>query len=355
MKNMTKDDFQAAHTIGVGALDFRGAVLARVWAPDVSEGPTGRVEKSVAAGPRLVRLRAESLSVDANAGEVHCSGDVSVRSQELDRSRVRSLDCQELQMSLLEGMTGIKQVVATDRVVLESQGRIATGGKLVFDGVRNVAELTRQPKVWYGENVILGRKVSYNVETGIFSVLDDVRGEFYTEKELKVADNRGGEQASKSQASKIGARTLEEEASLSLSESIRRPGKIEFSADKLDYNEKTMEGSYSGGVVIRKGEAVFSADSIKMVGNPVSGSIETLLAQGNVRVQDGARVLLADQATYYNDEQKVVLLGSPKVFEFGKIITRGAVVTLYLGKKEFEIEGQDEAKIKTTFFLPKKK
>jgi lipopolysaccharide transport protein LptA len=195
-------------------------------------------------------------------------------------------------------------------------------------------------------------------------MLDDVSGVFYSEKELKVDGNRGGDQASKtqaskSQASKNGDRTLEEEASLSLSESIRRPGKVEFSADKLDYNEKTKEGSYSGEVVIRKGEAVFSADSIKMVGDVASGSIETLLAQGNVRVQDGARVLLAEQATYYDDEQKVVLLGSPKVFEFGKIITRGAVVTLYLGKKEFEIEGQasengDEAKIKTTFFLPEK-
>lgn len=331
MKNPGKADFQ------VGALDFRGTVLSRVWAPDVFEGHTGE------AGPRLVQLSAESLSVDATGGEVRCSGDVSFR------SRDQSLDCQELQMSLLEGMSGIRQLVATDRVVLESQGRIATGGKLVFDGLRNVAELTRQPKVWYGENVILGRKVSYNIKTGIFSVFDDVRGEFYSEKELRVADNRGG-----AQASKIRGHSLEEQASLSLSESIRRPGKVEFSADKLDYNEKTMEGTYAGEVVIRKGEAVFSADSVRMVGDVGSGSIQTLEAQGNVRVQDGTRVLRAEQATYYDDEQKVVLLGSPKVFEFGKMITRGAVVTLYLGRKEYEIEGEDEAKIKTTLFLPGK-
>jgi len=316
--------------VQIESLDFGGSVEARVLSPDASEGPDGD------EGLRLVRLHAKRLSVDSSVGEVHCSGDVSIHSQD------QALSCRELQMTFLEGMSGIERLVARERVVLESQGRIATGGKFVFDGVHKIAELTRQPKVWYGENVILGRKVSYDLETGDISVIDRVSGVFYSEKELKVGQNGEGGQE----------HAVKDEGHLSLSESIRRPGKVELSADRLDYNEKTMEGCYSGGVVVRKGEAIFSADSVKMIGDPASGKIETLEAHGNVRVQDGLRVLRAERAIYHGEEQKVVLFGSPKVYEFGKIITRGSRVTLYLGKKEYEIQGEGETKIKTTFFLP---
>ncbi len=327
MKSMGRGDVQ------IESLDFGGSVEARVLSPDRSKGP------DTDARLRLVRLHAQELSVDTSGGEVHCSGDVSIHSQD------QALSCQELQMTLSEGMSGIERLVARESVVLETQGRMATGGKFVFDGLRNVAELTRQPKVWYGENVILGRKVFYDLQTGNLSVIDRVNGVFYSEKELGVGQKGEGGQE----------HTSENEATLSLSDSIRRPGKVELSADRLDYNEKTMEGSYSGGVVVRKGEAVFSADSIKMIGDPASGKIETLEARGNVRVQDGLRVLRAERAIYYDDEQKVVLFGSPKVYEFGKIITRGTLVTLYLKKKEYEIKGEDETKIKTTFFVPEKR
>jgi len=316
--------------IEVESLDFDGLVEARIWAPDSSS------ESSQDGGPRLVELHADRLSIDANAGEVQCSGNVSIHSED------RSLSCQELKMTLLKGMTGIKQLVAREHVVLEGQGRMATGGKLVFNGEREVAELTRQPKVWYGDNVILGRKVAYNLKTGNLSVIDRARGVFYNEEELEVEGiDEGAEDGN------TGGRSA-----LSLSESIRRPGMVELSADRLDYNENTMEGSYSGNVVIRKGDAVFSADSVKMKGNVTSGEITSLEAVGNVRVQDGARVLLAERAVYYDDEQKVMLFGNPKVYEFGKMITRGAVVTLYLGRKEYEIKGEEDAKIKTTLFIP---
>jgi len=325
-KSLYKGDVQ------MESLDFGGSVEARVLSPDASEEPGGDAEL------RVVRLQAKRLFVDVSGAEVHCSGEVSIQSQD------QALSCLELQMTFLENMSGIERLVAMKRVVLESQGRIATGGKFVFDGVQKVAELTRQPKIWYGENVILGRKVSYELETGILSVIDRVSGVFYSEKELEIGQHGEDDQE----------RTIEDESTPSLSESIRQPGKVELSADRLDYSEKTMEGCYSGGVEVRKGEAVFSADSVEMIGDPASGKIRTLEANGNVRVKDGLRILRAEQAIYYDDEQKVVLLGSPKVYEFGKIITRGSTVTLYLDRREYEIQGEDETKIKTTFFLPEK-
>jgi len=314
----------------IQSLDFAGSVRANVWAPNRSNNGSQPAES------RPAELLADKLSVNVASGKAHCSGDVSVHWQD------RSLRCKRLDMAFLDGMSGLDWLVARDDVVIEAQGRIATGGKFVLEGASQVAELTRQPKVWYSDNVIEGRKVLYQLKTGDLSIIDNVSGVFYNQKELKMGNGRAG--------GKKGS--LDKSESLLASESLRKPGKIELRADRLDYNEKTMQGSYSGGVVLRKGESVFSADTIKMSGDPVAGQIGTLEAEGNVRVQDGTKVLRAEKALYYDDEQKVVLLGMPKVFELGKIITRGKVVTLYLGKQEYEIEGEENNKIKTTIFVP---
>ncbi len=314
----------------IQSLDFAGSVKANVWAPSRSNNG------SQAAESRPGELLADKLSVNVASGKAHCSGDVSVHWQD------RSLRCKRLNIAFLEGMSGLDWLVARDDVVLETQGRIATGGKFVLEGASQVATLTRQPKVWYSENVIAGRKVLYQLKTGDLSIIDNVTGVFYNQKELKMGN--GGAEDKKG--------SLDKSESLSVSESLRRPGKIELCADRFDYNEKTMQGSYSGGVVLRKGDSVFSADTIKMSGDPASGQIGTLEAEGNVRVQDGTKVLRAEKVLYYDDEQKVVLFGMPKMFELGRIITRGKVVTLYLGKREYEIEGEEKNKIKTTFFVP---
>jgi len=314
----------------IESLDFSGSVRAKVWVPS-------NTDKGAEAGqPRPGELLAEKLSIDVAAGRAHCSGDVSADLQD------RSLRCKRLDVAFLKGMSGLDWVVARDDVVVEAKGRIATGGKLVLDGSGQIATLTRQPKVWYGENVIEGRKVLYHLKNGDLSIIGNVSGVFYSQKELKVGSGRargdkGGPDASES---------------LSVSESLRKPGKVELSADRLDYNQKTMQGTYSGNVVLRKGESIFSADTIKVHGDPATGQIGSLEADGHVRVQDGTKVVRAEKALYYSDEQKVVLLGMPKVFELGKVITRGEVVTLYLGRREYEIKGEQKDKIKTTFFIP---
>ncbi|MBN1593455.1 MAG: LPS export ABC transporter periplasmic protein LptC, partial [Candidatus Coatesbacteria bacterium] len=316
--------------VQVESLEFDGSVEALLSIPSDSPESDGE--------PRIAYLSSDRLTIDTATREAVCSSNVSMHSED------RSLSCDELRLTMSEGMSDVEELVASGEVVLESEGRIATGGKLVYDVNRETAELTRQPKVWYGENVMLGRKVVYDLKTGNLGLVDSVRGVFYNEKELELG----------SMGDDAGGNDNRDGSEFSLSDSIRRPGKVELSADKLDYNDETMEGTYSGNVVVRKGDAIFNADSVRMVGDAATGEVQTLEAIGDVRVQDGNRVLRADRATYYESDQKVVLDGSPKIYEFGKIITRGAVVTLHLGSKEYEIQGDDDARIKTTLFVPEK-
>lgn len=308
----------------LNSLVFDGEITAKA-AAQAEEGDTSQAGKL-----RTMHLQCQRLEIDVDDGTALCSGAVSASSEDL------ALTCEELTLGLDDGMANIGNLEARRDVVLESQGRIATGGKLHYDEKQKTAVLTREPKIWYGDNVIWGRKVVYELESGNLSVVDGVKGLFYTKE---GASDKKTEEHDESQL-------------LQASESLRKPGKVELTADRLDFNQQTLEGSYTGAVVIRKGNAVFSAESVQMKGDPVSGKIETIEAQGDVRVQEGARVGRADRAVYNEAEQSVSLYGDPKVYEFEKVITTGEVITLRLGDRSCSIDGNESQRIKTTFFLP---
>ena len=93
---------------------------------------------------------------------------------------------------------------------------------------------------------------------------------------------------------------------------------------------------------------------MKLNGDPTTGEIRSIEASGNVRIEDGDRVGIADSAIYYAAEQKIVLSGDPKVYEFGKAVMGGYKITLDLDKKQYFVDGESDRAIKTTFFIPKK-
>ncbi|MCD6328438.1 hypothetical protein J7M28_12925, partial [bacterium] len=317
----------------IDALVFEGGVTAS------ADVPTNNEDEKVEGAKQFqhVEMTSKRLMLDAN-GAAQLDDDVNISSED------KSLQCDTLQLTWDSKTMQILRLEAEDNIVLESEGRIATGGKLIYDGNRERAELTRQPRVWFGDNVMMGRKLTYDVASGNMSFVDAVRGVFYSQKGLSVGDKTKDDDKGEDGP----------ESMFKLSDSLSQPGKVELRADALDYNEKSMIGTYYGDVTVQKDEALFSADEVKLNGDPTTGEIRSIEASGNVRIEDGDRVGIADSAIYYAAEQKIVLSGDPKVYEFGKAVMGGYKITLDLDKKQYFVDGESDRAIKTTFFIPKK-
>ena len=122
---------------------------------------------------------------------------------------------------------------------------------------------------------------------------------------------------------------------------------------EIDNNKKTV--TFSGNVDARKD--TFTINCQKMVlyftGKPGEedskrnrAKIEQIVALSKVRIsrQDGS-LALCDKAVYYQNDEKLVLTGSP-VIKQGEDFVEGAVITVYLKENRSVVKGAGGIKAK---------
>lgn len=321
----------ASHKAGKPELEtlvFDGSVSCQLWAP------ASRREEEKANRWDLVRSSARRLVINAGDGTARYEGEVTFRTADM------SLAAGTVLAWVGEGGDGLRHVVATGAVVLESGGKIATGGKMVYDRQARTAVLMRHPKLWYGDNVIWGRKIVYNLALSQLEVIGEVRGLFYAQEE----DSGPAPETNRPPSNKP-----------KWARRIAGPGKILLWAERLHYDDSLKTAKCTGHVTVRKGDAVFTAETVTLTGDPASGQFDKVEACGAVRIKQADRVGIADRVVYSSKTQQIVLSGNPKVYEFGKAVCTGPRITLLVGQdKQYRVEGQPDQPAKTTLFLPRR-
>ena len=103
------------------------------------------------------------------------------------------------------------------------------------------------------------------------------------------------------------------------------------------YGEKSKESTQKENMKIEK--IVESAQQQSM-------KIEKIVAQGDVRItRQSGGLVTAQEATYYWDEERVVLTGKP-VIQQGDDFVEGNVVTLFLKENRSLVEGSGDNRVR---------
>jgi lipopolysaccharide export system protein LptA len=122
-------------------------------------------------------------------------------------------------------------------------------------------------------------------------------------------------------------------------EKIVEPGQpIDITSDKVESYTKDNLIIFKGNVTARQKDMVIYADSIEAVVVENGKGIEKVIANGNVKVQQGLRVANCQKAVFYNLDKKVILTGDPKLWE-GDNMVSGEEIIFDIEQNRVDVKG----------------
>jgi len=116
------------------------------------------------------------------------------------------------------------------------------------------------------------------------------------------------------------------------------------------FDNKGLSATYTGDVKVTKGDMVLTADEVKSFFDKKSRKIQRIEARKNVRVVKGERVIVAENATYYEGDKRIELDGNPRIVQ-GDNILEGDSISFFILRDKVLIHGN----VRTVFIPPNKK
>lgn len=123
---------------------------------------------------------------------------------------------------------------------------------------------------------------------------------------------------------------------------------ISITADRLEANDALHEVRFIGNVVAKQGDVAIYAGQLALVYPQGGRDIERVEADGDVRIVQGKRVATGQKAVFFNKERKIVLTGSPKVYQ-GDDFVEGDEITVYLDDARSIVKSNQGSRVNAVF------
>ena len=122
---------------------------------------------------------------------------------------------------------------------------------------------------------------------------------------------------------------------------------IVIDADRMEAFKKDGLVVFSGNVVAKQENSVQTADRMEVYLDDKGERVLRIISTGNVKiVTEDCRTATAKRAEYYDDEQRVVLIGDARVWRDDNVVT-GEKITIFLAEDRSVVEG---GRVKGVFF-----
>lgn len=128
---------------------------------------------------------------------------------------------------------------------------------------------------------------------------------------------------------------------------------IDITSDTVEANQKQSTVTFKGDVVAKQGDATLYANTMVIIYDPDTKKLKEIIATGNVKIVQLERRATSQKATFYQDENKVVLDGEAVVRE-GENVIRGERVVYYVDEERSVVEGGKGGRV-TTHIAPSPK
>jgi lipopolysaccharide export system protein LptA len=130
---------------------------------------------------------------------------------------------------------------------------------------------------------------------------------------------------------------------------------IVIKSNSLEVDNKKRVVTFTGNVDARRGDLIINCEKMfvyysgTMTDDPSQKSdlkIEKIVAKGEVRIsRPTGGLAMAEEAVYYQQDEKVVLTGNPTVKQ-GEDVVEGSTITLYLREDRSIVEGSDGKQVR---------
>jgi lipopolysaccharide export system protein LptA len=161
-----------------------------------------------------------------------------------------------------------------------------TGTTVTLNAATGVARYSKA-RLWQGANIVEAPTISFD----------------RTKRSLQAQGSQGGQVASVFvQKDKNGKLTP-----------------VNVTSDKLSYVDSERKAVFSGNVIVRTQEATIASDTVQVIllpkksqsENQSASQLERIEAQGDIKIQQGARKAVGTRLVYTAADEKMVLTGTP--------------------------------------------
>jgi LPS export ABC transporter protein LptC/lipopolysaccharide transport protein LptA len=223
-----------------------------------------------------------------------------------------------------------------------------------WDSKKSEATYTGKAKLWQEKNVITANKLLINDAEKTLSAYEKVHTIFYKGKQQKKDAAAGGKNKKEEPKQHPQTQTApskgNSQAEVKLVDNPQelQEGPISVDAGIMNYAEKDRVIHFERDVKIVTSATKINSDKADFFLKQNTSDFDKLYALGNVTLVHEARHGSGNQATFFADEQKLVLEGNPKLSEAGQADVHGRILTLFLTDDRILIDGQDDGRATTT-------
>ena len=119
---------------------------------------------------------------------------------------------------------------------------------------------------------------------------------------------------------------------------------IQLKSNELVPDNANRTATFSGKVSARQGDITIYSDKLVIRYAATDQQVEKVEAFGNVRIVQGNRQAEAAHAVYDNKEAKIILDGNPKVSQGADVIA-GKLITYFVDEQKSVVTGSPESRV----------
>ena len=125
---------------------------------------------------------------------------------------------------------------------------------------------------------------------------------------------------------------------------------IVIDADRMEAFKKDGLVVFTGNVVAKQETSVQNADRMEVYLDDKGERVLRIISTGNVKiVTEDCRTGTAKRVEYYDDDQKLLLIGDAKVWQEDNVVT-GERIVMYLADDRSEVEAGPQGRVKSVFY-----
>jgi lipopolysaccharide transport protein LptA len=125
---------------------------------------------------------------------------------------------------------------------------------------------------------------------------------------------------------------------------------IVIDADRMEAFKRDGLVVFTGNVIAKQENSVQTADRMEVYLDDKGERVLRIISTGNVKiVTEDCRTGTARRAEYYDDDQKLLLIGDAKVWQEDNVVT-GERVIMFLADDRSEVEAGPQGRVKSVFY-----
>lgn len=125
-------------------------------------------------------------------------------------------------------------------------------------------------------------------------------------------------------------------------------GPVEVTSDRLEVDDLAQTLVFIGNAVATQDDVTIQGNRLTVKYKGEKREIEQVIAEGDVRIQQGSRVAVGERAVLYHPEERIVLTGSPEVRD-GDNFVKGQEITVFLNDKRSVVKGGAGGRVNAVF------